>query len=102
MGASSQTTTPEYWTRIRARAKELGSDGCTKAKDWHVECCYEHDIHWRTGKTLDGDPITTAEANARFRECIQNRSRLGRFSHMSWVRWVGVSIGALFMKHESK
>lgn len=84
-----------YWKLVRKRAFELGTDGCTGVVDIYVDCCYEHDIHWRTGRTLDGDPISAKEMNARFRWCIQSRSRFGRWSPMSWVRWMGVTVNAM-------
>lgn len=91
----------EYWDRVRLKAKRLGSDGCSFVKDWYLDACLEHDIHWRTGMTLDGKLITTAQANERFRRVIQSRSKLGRLSPLSWWRWAGVSIGALFIDHNS-
>lgn len=81
-----------YWERIRDRAAELGTDGCTGATGIHVECCLEHDIHWRTGRTLDGQPITPGQANKRFRSCMQSRSKLGWFSPLAWWRWGVVSL----------
>jgi hypothetical protein len=83
-----------YWDRVRAVAEGLHSDGCTLVADWYLDACYEHDIHWRTGQTLAGAKITTAEANTRFRRVIQSRSKLGRLNPVSWVRWVGVTLGA--------
>ena len=85
----------EYWDRIRQRAEELHSDGCTGVPEFYHDCCLEHDIHCRTGETLDGTPITRKEADAQFRRCIQNRSMFGCFSPLSWWRWVGVRIGAM-------
>ena len=91
-----------YWAVVRKAAKALKSDGCTGVKDFYVDSCLEHDIHWRTGRTVFGVLITTAQANARFRRVIQSRSRFGRFSPLSWVRWAGVTVSAPFMKHQSK
>lgn len=91
-----------YWTIVRKVAGILKSDGCTGVKDYFLDACLEHDIHWRTGRTVFGVSITTGQANRRFRKVIQSRSRFGRFSPMSWWRWAGVSIGAKFLKHESK
>ena len=90
-----------YWRRVRQRAFELGSDGCTCVSELFKESCLEHDIHWRTSKTIDGHDITTAQANTRFRLVIQSRSRFGRFSPISWIRYAGVSLGGRFLKHES-
>ena len=91
-----------YWVIVRDVAALLQSDGCTGVKDYYVDACYEHDIHWRTGRTLFGVPITTAQANERFRRVIQSRSRFGRFSPMSWARWVGVTVGARFLSHKTQ
>jgi hypothetical protein len=84
-----------YWLRVRARAGELKSDGCSgpALKGFYGDCCAEHDIHYRTHRTLDGDPITRAEADRRFRCCMQARSRLGRASPMAWWRWLAVRNG---------
>lgn len=90
-----------YWERVRFVAKELHSDGCSGVPDFYVDACFEHDIHWRTGCTLDGETITTAQANTRFRRVIQSRSKMGILSPLSWWRWAGVSIGAKFLKHQS-
>lgn len=87
----------EYWAWVRRIALAIGSDGCTKSLDLYVECCYEHDIHWRTGVRHGGQPITRMEANAEFRRCIQSRSTLGRLSPMSWWRWGAVSVNAARM-----
>lgn len=94
--------TSPYWVIVRKAAAALKSDGCTGVKDFYKDSCLEHDIHWRTGRTVFGVPITTAQANTRFRKVIQSRSRAGRFSPLSWIRWAGVSVSAHFMKHESK
>lgn len=61
------TPNEEYWTRVRARATALGSDGCTAVSEWLQDCCYEHDVHCRTGMTLAGMPISRIEADAKFR-----------------------------------
>ena len=88
-----------YWERVRQRAAELGSDGCTLVTELYQDCCLEHDIAYRTGRDLDGHPITRAQADQRFRQCIQARSPLGRFSPLAWWRWAGVRLfGWLFWK----
>lgn len=56
-----------YWRRVRARAKALGSDGCTAVSEWHQDCCFEHDIHCREGQTINGIAISREEADAVFR-----------------------------------
>lgn len=76
-----------YWIRVREKAAEIGADGCTMATGAFRDCCLEHDLHWRTGQTLDGDPISFDEADLRFRSCMQRSSRLGWFSPMAWIRY---------------
>lgn len=82
----------KYWKLVRERAKELNSDKCSKALDVYVDCCYEHDIPYRSGMDVYGNPVTKAEADATFRRCIQSKSKLGRFSPMSWWRWAAVHL----------
>lgn len=86
-----------YWGHVRATAKILNSDGCTGVKDYYLDSCLEHDIHWRTGRTVYGVPITKQQANERFRRVIQSRSKLGRLSPMSWWRFAAVSVSKYFM-----
>lgn len=86
----------EYWAAVREWAKELDSDGCSWVIDFRRDTCLEHDAHWRTGYTMFGDRITKWQANVCFREAIQQRSWLGRWSPMAAIRFIGVSIGALF------
>lgn len=89
--------TDEYRELVRAKAIELKSDGCTGVPDFHVDGCYEHDIAYRTGKDIYGNPITRAEADRRFRIYHQKHSylaklKLGFFSPMAWWRWAGVRV----------
>lgn len=86
-----------YWDHVRTAAAMLQSDGCTGVKDVYVDSCLEHDIHWRTGRTIYGVPITKQQANERFRRVIQSRSKLGRFSPLSWWRFGAVSVSKYFM-----
>jgi hypothetical protein len=82
----------EYWARVRRAAQLLGSDGCTGVTQIYRDCCYEHDIAYVTGRTVEGAPLTRAEADAMFRRCIQARSPLRSLSPMAWWRWVGVRL----------
>lgn len=83
---------PGYWERVRNKAAELGTDGCTGGSAMFRDCCLEHDLHWRTGRTLEGHPITPREANKRFRSCMQSRSKLGWWSPVAWWRFAVVSV----------
>ena len=82
----------EYWKRVAHKAIDLDSDGCTGVPDFYITGCYEHDVHYRTHKTLDGKPITRAESDRQLRQYIQSKSKFGRFSPMAWWRWVGVRL----------
>jgi hypothetical protein len=83
---------PSYWERVADKAAELGSDGCTGGSAAFRPCCLEHDIHWRTGRTLEGHRISPREANLRFRACMQSRSRFGWWSPVAWWRYLVVSL----------
>jgi hypothetical protein len=82
----------KYWELVRAKAKELKSDGCTSVADFRIDCCYEHDIPYATGLDVFGKPQGKAQTDKEFRQCIQERSPLGRLSPMSWIRWAGVRL----------
>lgn len=80
-----------YWRRVRTVAQFLGSDGCTGSPtQLFRDCCYEHDIAYETGRTVEGAPVTKAEADAMFRRCIQERSVFRVWSPLSWWRWLAV------------
>lgn len=82
----------DYWSEVHKMAQRLHSDGCSHVTSAYLECCEEHDIHYRTGQTLLGEPISREEADRLFRECMQHRSIFKVFSPMSWWRWVGVRL----------
>ena len=81
-----------YWAAVQAEASSLNADGCSHVTEAYRSCCLEHDIHYRTHKTIYGDDISRTEADARFRQCMQDRSRFGKSSPMSWWRWAGVRL----------
>lgn len=91
-----------YWVRVRQAALALGSDGCSCSPDLYVDACYEHDVHWRTGATIYGVDITTAQANRRLWKVMCDRSPLGARSWVARAYWLGVTVGARFIKHRSK
>ena len=82
----------EFWETVRRLALEAGSNGCTGVPDFFLDCCYLHDIFYRTGHDLAGRPISRDEADRRFRLCIQTRSVFGVLSPMSYWRWLGVRL----------
>lgn len=80
----------DYWDRVRERAAQLGSDGCTGVGPAFRDCCLEHDIAYRTGATVDGEPQTKQQADARFLACMQRKSKFGWWSPLAWVRYFAV------------
>lgn len=86
-----------------------------KKTDKHISeaykvCCGEHDLaYWyakdpRSAYRLYrdvpdsnywyfADTVDRSEADKRFRSCIQIRSKLGKASPVSWVRWLGTRAG---------
>lgn len=92
----------EYWNKVEQRAKELHTDGCTRVTDTFIECCWEHDVAYRDGKTVEGIIVpNTKVADLAFRKCMQNRSRVGVLSPVSWIRWIGLRIiNNIIKRHE--
>lgn len=93
---SAITPNAEYWERVRARAKALGSDGCSHVSAWNLDCCLRHDVMVRTGRDMNDHAITRAEADYLFWECNRQRAqlRLSWYSPRSYVRYLGVQLGS--------
>ena len=81
---------PSYHDQLKTLAQSIGSDGCTNAAEWYQECCWEHDWTYVTGMTPRGVSITKAEADQRFRDCLQRHSSFLWLSPMSWWRYLAV------------
>jgi hypothetical protein len=101
---------PCYWDWVRSEAALIDTDGCSLVTGLKIECCFEHDLgfwyardpraayraarHQLIDPWLTAPSIDRAEVDRRFRSCLQNRSRLGRWSPMAWYRWLGVKFGS--------
>jgi len=96
------TENEEFWKRVEARAKALGSDGCTAVSEWNQRCCWLHDTMLITGMDMDGNAVSREEADYLFWECnrLRAKSRLSYLSPRSWVRYVGVRIGARWYRRK--
>lgn len=81
---------PDYWERVRAEAARLGTDGCSSITQVFQDCCFEHDIGYRTGADVDGNPLNRGQVDAAFRRCMQSHSKVGKASPIAAVRWVAV------------
>lgn len=88
-----------FWRRVRSCCQRLKCDGCTGVPDWRRPCCDWHDLLWRTGHDLEGNPVSGAQANVEFRKCLQHLSRLRWFSPMSWWRYAAVTISKRWLHH---
>ena len=84
-----------YWTNIKEKANALKGDGCTSSPDFfYRKCCDEHDVHYRTGETIDGFPISRLEADNRLFECMKKQGKtpiIGRFI-IPCFYWIGVRL----------
>lgn len=74
----------------------IGSDGCTMVAQIYKRACIKHDFMYRTHRDFTGEVVTRAEADRRFRLCIQSLSGWHLLSPISWVRWLGVRIAGRF------
>lgn len=98
-----------YWAWIAEEAKAMKSDGCTAATDWHVECCWEHDLACEYGRDPEdayrihlagganvwayAAKLSRRKADKRFKSC--NMKRSGPVGDVrSFFRYLGVRIGA--------
>lgn len=85
---------PDYIKRIELRSTQLNCDGCTKVTEWNRICCLHHDIMYRTGMDIDGNPVTKEIADVLFYECNRIRAWLGLswYDPFSYARYLGVKI----------
>ena len=81
--------TPADVDRIRWYIK---SDGCSGVLDIYVDECIKHDFYYRTKHDFSGRLISKKEADLRFREGIQRKSKFGAVSPLAWWRWLGVTL----------
>lgn len=84
-----------YWQRVKEHAAALKGDGCSGSPDFfYRRCCDEHDIAYRTGKTVCGKPITRAEADKALFQCMRKTGKTpitGRIILPS-IYWLAVRI----------
>lgn len=92
--AAAEVVVEDIELLIKQKAEELKSDGCTAVTQLFKICCLEHDIYYRTHRDLKGNPLTRGEADVKFRQCMQSRSRIGKGSPIAIVRWLGVKLFA--------
>ena len=95
-----------YKEWVEAEADFIRSDGCTLVSELYHWACLEHDLAYTYGRDPkdaynvgwgNAKAITRGEADKRFRKAIQSLSKLGRWSPVSWGRWLGVRMGGYFL-----
>jgi hypothetical protein len=83
----------EHYAKVKEYAASLGGDGCSAVPDlWFRPCCDEHDIAYRTGHDVNGEPISRWAADRAFRKCMYDRAPAGRVSPTAWLYWLGVRV----------
>lgn len=99
-----------YWALVEQWATQMEppSDGCSKVKDFYVEACWEHDIHYRYGRKLLlvaygdsgyytlrlGEKIKRAWGDQRFKRAVRSLSWLAWLSPMAlWRYFIIVKAG---------
>lgn len=87
---------PEYWSKVRLAARALKSDGCSgPALQLYLDSCLEHDVHYRTGRTLSGLRISRYEADILFGHRIRQMAVDGLDWHpRTWWHLVGFPMSA--------
>ena len=92
--------TKDYWDLVKAKAHDLGTDGCTLALPAFRKCCLRHDVENRTKQSaVSGRPLTNAEIDARLLACMQAHSWLGWYSPIAWLYYLSVTqIGRKVLK----
>lgn len=80
--------------RYQELAAALGGDGCSQVPDLYFRpCCDAHDVHYRTGRDADGNPITRREADSRFLKCMRESGKTFIGRHVvSLFYWAGVRL----------
>lgn len=84
-----------YWQRVKKTSRALKGDGCSSSPDfYYTRCCDEHDIHYRTGCTIDGVAISREEADKCLFSCMKLAGRtpvVGKFI-IPCFYWLGVRL----------
>lgn len=81
-----------YWDQVRRRARELKTDGCSGISQTFLAPCLEHDIHYRTRSTMNGDPISRRRADWLMLQATMSRSVVRCATPMGWMRYVGLRV----------
>lgn len=79
--------TTEYLLALKDAIK---SDGCSGVPDIYGDCCIIHDLCYRFGIDVYGNKVKKITSDEILRKCMQGKARLGRFSPVSWMYWLGV------------
>ena len=72
----------------------IDSDGCTGVPDFYKDECIKHDFYYRTHHDFSGKLLYKYEADLLFMQGIQAKSKFGKWSPMSYWRYLGVLLFA--------
>jgi hypothetical protein len=102
----------KFWLWIAGEAAKIQSDGCSKAKDWNLKCCWLHDLechykrdaqeafkaylvgvpaYWQAAR-----PKSRRDADKTFTGCNLKNSKGILDKSRSLIRYIGVRLGALW------
>lgn len=91
-----------YKDWVKQEAAAIGSDGCTVVSEIYHWCCLQHDLCYHYARDPRdaykvgwpaAKPITRAESDRLFRECMQSLSPMKKGSPLAFWRWLGVRAG---------
>lgn len=77
---------------LRLISEYINADGCTGVPDFYVCSCIVHDFYYATHRDFKGNIISKLEADRTFKKLIQHKSFWGKFSPMSYWRYLGVRL----------
>lgn len=88
-----------YWDQVRVIARWLKTDGCSSVSQVYMAPCLEHDIHYRTRRSVESWirnipewPITRLQADVQMLLATMARSPLRVFTLIGWVRFWGLRL----------
>jgi len=82
-----------YWRHVTDNARAIHTDGCTLVKDFYVLACWEHDLHYRTGRNWLGEDVGYWWSNRRLGTAIRYFSILHGWSLLAVTRFLGTTLG---------
>jgi hypothetical protein len=87
---------------VKLIEEAIQSDGCTIVSELYHECCVVHDLGYQFAIDPWGRQVTKGQIDTAYRQCMEQRSKLGRYNPISWMRYLGVrAFGRFFRKSKA-